>query len=1263
MAKNKKRIHTPGILAAIMIAAGWVNLCMGADPQTPDVAAAALLDTANRTFNQQKYDEAADRFREFLKLYPSNLNVSCANYGLSLAMVESPRRDYSNAIPPLLAVTQTNFTDRATALYYLGLARRGLGEAILAQAATRPPAEADPLRAAANQRFAEAAGSFADAAAAFGVQTTTNQNWAARARGDATDILLRLARWKEAAEAAETFLNDPAFRTDPYRERAVYHLGYARFGQKQYIAAGRVLSQLAPFQQEFGVHARYLLGRVHYLANERAEAAIQYRAALADYEQRKRLAQNPNALPLDKREAYAALLRDPAPDYLSRAVFYLAMTACESDRFGEALDGFTTFIQQNPKAPYVPEAQLRLGFCRLQAGNYAEAAAVLQTLTNQPPRADRALWWLARCQTKLADPKNPPAYDAAMNAATENLRRAADLAAKLAPADPEANIRRGEILMDLADTLVVMKRYQEAADTYQQAAQENPSANRVEEAAQRRITALHLGGFYRESDEMGARFEQAYPRSILLPEVLFRRAENAYLIATVLATNTAALSSRSQELPPLLGEAIARYQRLIIRFPDFAGINQVREGLGSCYYRQEKYEDAAAVLGAIPADSCNGELAQVPYLLADCLIRCTPQDSSDALTAAALLSKAEQASKLLDAFIASNDKSPILPDALLKLGWCHSRMAEMMAKPEERKQALASGRSAYDRLIQRFPQEASLPVAFFERAGCLAGLADTGGAINELNRFLQDPLRGSAVAPLALARLADLMRLQNRGAEAANVLQQYRTQFEAGLLKDPAQAIQVPNLQYEQALSLRQAGKATEARALFESLVKDFPTHPAAGDAAWRAAEYRRAELTNRLDIARLALARPGLKPEERTAAQRGLSDTTNAMAAALSALLAGAEALDKTGSGTPPHQGALYDAAWHGRLLAGLETEATLRGLRQAAVSRLRARLAYQIPTNQIPAVIREPDISLAEVALPPAERTAMDCYERLIAAAPDAPLAAQARLELAELLMGRSRADAALPLLGQALAHRPPLERVPMIRVQLAAACLGVKNPKAALAQAEIVASDATSPLAPAARCLAGEALARLQDWNRTLERLVPFRDQGPLQNLPDVSDRALLRLGQVYLETAQWDPCRSTLAALMQRFPLGVRLDEALYITGRSWEKQEQYDRAVEAYQQLAGRTASEWGAQAQIRIGLCRFAQKRNLDGVQTLLAVPLTYEYPEWQAAAYGEAARIYVEMKQPDEAVRLLQRIVRDYAKTPWAQTARERLPEFGGDR
>lgn len=405
------------------------------------------------------------------------------------------------------------------------------------------------------------------------------------------------------------------------------------------------MSTLAPFGQPFGLHARYLLGRIHHLNEERAEAAIQYRAARADYDRRKAAAQtvlqNPGALPPEKRLEYEALLRDPPPEFLSRAAFYLALTACERDRFNEALEGFTTFVQQNPTSQYLAEAQLRQGFCRLQMGNCAEALPVLQSLTNQPARADRALWWLARCQIKLADPKSPAAYGPAMQSATDNLRRAADLAGPLAQTDPDAKVRRGEILMDLANTQVTLQQYKDAADTYQRVLQENAAPTRSEEAMQRRVTALHLGGFYRESDELGARFEQTYPRSVLLPAVLFRRAENAYLAATALATNTAA-PNRTQELPRLLEDAIARFQRLLDQHPDAACINLAREAIGSCFYRLGKFRDASESLGAIPPDAYVGALADVPCLLADCLIRRATQNPADAVASSDLLNEMEK---------------------------------------------------------------------------------------------------------------------------------------------------------------------------------------------------------------------------------------------------------------------------------------------------------------------------------------------------------------------------------------------------------------------------------------------------------------------------------------------------------------------------------------------------------------------------------------------------------------------------------------------
>ncbi len=97
-------------------------------------------------------------------------------------------------------------------------------------------------------------------------------------------------------------------------------------------------------------------------------------------------------------------------------------------------------------------------------------------------------------------------------------------------------------------------------------------------------------------------------------------------------------------------------------------------------------------------------------------------------------------------------------------------------------------------------------------------------------------------------------------------------------------------------------------------------------------------------------------------------------------------------------------------------------------------------------------------------------------------------------------------------------------------------------------------------------------------------------------------------------------------------------------------------MNAYQQVVSGTATEIGARAQLQIGLCRLEQKRYAEAATALLVVPFTYDYPEWNAVALIEAARTFGELKQNDQAVKLLQRVLRDYPESKWAEVARERL-------
>src|SRR5262249_10086014 len=130
------------------------------------------------------------------------------------------------------------------------------------------------------------------------------------------------------------------------------------------------------------------------------------------------------------------------------------------------------------------------------------------------------------------------------------------------------------------------------------------------------------------------------------------------------------------------------------------------------------------------------------------------------------------------------------------------------------------------------------------------------------------PLLKTAVAPMAILRLAMLLREQNKAADAAAALAQCRQQHEAALAKDPDRSGWVPLLQYHHGLALRDSGKLAEARPVFEGVVKGFSSRPEAAESALRWAQCLKEEGIARMDQARKARA-ASKKPEELAAAQK----------------------------------------------------------------------------------------------------------------------------------------------------------------------------------------------------------------------------------------------------------------------------------------------------------------------------------------------------------------------------------------------------------
>jgi predicted negative regulator of RcsB-dependent stress response len=105
---------------------------------------------------------------------------------------------------------------------------------------------------------------------------------------------------------------------------------------------------------------------------------------------------------------------------------------------------------------------------------------------------------------------------------------------------------------------------------------------------------------------------------------------------------------------------------------------------------------------------------------------------------------------------------------------------------------------------------------------------------------------------------------------------------------------------------------------------------------------------------------------------------------------------------------------------------------------------------------------------------------------------------------------------------------------------------------------------------------------------------------------------------------------------------------------------FDEAVNTYVQVTQATTDERAGRAHLQIGLCRAAQKRWDDAGKALETVYYGYDIPDLKFAAMVERARVHVEQKKSEEAVKLLERVLKEAAKdSEWAKAAKEQLEKI----
>ena len=1248
----------------------------------PDQQADMILTSARKAHNDAQYPVAIQRYTEFLQKFGGHAQANAVRYQLALAYLESPERNFDKAIENLNPlVGNAALPEHPYALYHAGLALRGQGlkevDGMLAK-----PNEAAQFKQRADQKFGEAAQRFAGALAAFSAKLPKEPmekppvefDWAARSRCDQAEMELRLGKYKEARATAEPFVKDEKLAKLTYAKHGLYLHGFAAFQLQDYLVAGRSLAQLAPFDEpHFGLHARYLLGRVYQVTDQKAEAGQAFEAVVAGYEQQKKDAQaalqRPDLLAKNpaERARLDALVKNPPPDYVAGSFFFSACLGYEAGKFGEALGKFQDFIKAFAQSPLVPEAQLRIGFCQVQMKMFPEAVATLQPMLDKQPRlADQIQFWLGKAQAGVAsaitDPQKAADRDNGLKNAINTLKGAADKANALAGTDPDAKVRRAEIMLEVADTQQIAKQYKEAATTYEQIINEKNLPARTEELQQRLIAALHLAGDYARSDQVANQFLQQYPESTLRIPVLFRLAENAYFVA-VAAEKRMDFPNRQVELPKLFDEAAKRYQAVIDRGGEFEKLSLARYGLAMCHFKKGDFAKAREALEKIPNADRAGELSYAPFLLADCMLRQAPATVAGAGETRKVLELLEQAAMNLDAFITANPKAPEVPDAMLKLGTCQMRQAALIAVAQERAPIIQAARNTFQKITQQFPKEPQAAQAKMENAKCMALAGDKGGAINELRQFTQDPWQNTPTAPFAVMAMATLLREQNQFQPAADALAAARQKHEPALQKDPER---VALLRYHHGLALQEAGKFAEARQALDSINQLVPNKPITAEAVLRSCQCRIAEGRKVIETARQQLAMQGLKPEQIGAANNMLAQGNAALNESAQTLERRSAELKQALGGNEARERMYYEAAWAYRALADAEVAATRLKMQQDKQKVLQAEADKKAAPGTKAPQVPPPEIARAEVPLQPSEQKARGAYLSQLGEFSDTLLSVDARFELAELYSERDEHDAAIKLLKEANDIEPRGDKLPSaelmdrIRIRLGCAQFAKKDYDAALGQFEAVAGNPKSPLVAQGLYRAGEAYLAKGDTAKAIERLANFRDKGEYHNVPGVSDRALLRLGYALGVDKKWDASRQAYEVLTQRFGGSPWVNDARYGAGWALQNAGQFDPAINWYNQVAAATTTELGAKAHLQIGLCRLEQKRYGDAVAALLIVPYTYDYPELSATALCEAARALVEDKKPEQAERLLKKVVKDYPTSEWAKVAAERLGKLG---
>ncbi len=491
---------------------------------------------------------------------------------------------------------------------------------------------------------------------------------------------------------------------------------------------------------------------------------------------------------------YAALADDPGAAGVDDALFRLGECYRRLKKPAEAEAAYKRLVERCPASPNVPRAQLQRALLLSEAGggSLEAAAAAFEKLSaaDVPPDVRAAaLYHRGETLEALKRPADALAcyellgkefadtdygmYSGLRTAwllqrtgKPEDRRRAMGLYLDLAHKAKEAKVAE-EACFFAAQIALLDHRYEESANLYQMLRTKYPGSPRVAESALSAGWANFYAGRYLE----GVQVLDLVAGDAQHPA----REEILYVKANCLRQ----LERRA--------EAVALYGEQLAAYPDGRLAKAAHYERLTALYRDGKYQevlDASARFVAPPEDVGD----KVLWMNAE---------------AAVALQKPEVAVQNCRLLVEKYPKSPLVKDALYRLGW-------LLQKQE----AWESASQWFLQVAERFPEDALASKALYASGVCLARLGQSDAALRDWTALLTKYPTSDMAAETLYQKAMEEIRAKNLRAAGATLDERMR--------RFPDDARKAESL-YWRASIYRQLGEIAEAEKLYLACLASAP--------------------------------------------------------------------------------------------------------------------------------------------------------------------------------------------------------------------------------------------------------------------------------------------------------------------------------------------------------------------------------------------------------------------------------------------------------